>query len=583
MRVDELIISYLDLIILDSIIKEEFYMKNVKKIIIVVAASLALVACAGQEPAVTPTPAAPGTAPAETGGNNNVQGTRVVTTGLPATAVQVFFDGDTYEENRWTRLIRERLDIEVDVVFVQDTTTDAYNNWMNAMLATGNLPDVVRHGDISWLVRAQEAGFLMDISDVFESYASPSVQHWRTLYPQSFDGVSFNGRLYGFPFINDTFHEAPFLWIRDDWLEYAGGQAPRTVDEMVELARVFTHGNPSGPGVETFGFALSREIVPGNFGSITGLIGAFGVPAGPGPDGIFFHRDGQMTFSYIQPEVREALEVLRYMFAEGLINPEFIANDFSAMEANISEGRYGMMYHRNWGNWHPFSHSFQRDGVITRPYPVPTVPGRDLRLGVSSNVGGEFFVISANAQHPEAIMEILNLYQEVVIEFEDEAQLERYREDSQWRLAPIAVVVPTELHAPAVFQAFDDNGATIAGVARRAWRHTMDFQSGEATTPAAYGTWGQMNLDREFGGSMNIALNHYRPMGALVENLMQIERPDIWLQNSSVLQTMMEIAFTDIIIGNAPIDSFDVFVEQWLAAGGQATLDALEIIYQASN
>jgi putative aldouronate transport system substrate-binding protein len=506
----------------------------------------------------------------------------VVTTGLQATAVQQFFDGDTYEHNRWTRLIYDRLGIHVDVVFTQDATTDAYSNWMNLLLATGDLPDVVRHDDINWLVQAQAAGHLMDITDVFEREASPAVQHYRNTYPLAFQGVTFNNRLYGFPFINDTFHQATYLWLRDDWLEYAGGQPPRTVDEMVEMARLFTNGNPSGTGINTFGFGLSRDLLPGGgFGSISGLIGAFGVPAGPAQDGIFYRRDGRITFSLIQPEVRYALEILRDMFAEGLINPEFVAMDIDAFSAGISEGRYGMMYHRNWGTWFPFNLSFQSEGVVTRPYPAPSVPGRELRLGIGSNIGGEYFVISANAPHPEAIIHILNLYNDIIVDFEDENYFIRYWENEQYRLAPIFIGIPTELHAPVVFQANIDGGANVRGMARRAWQQVFNFEAG-SDAPDAFGTWGQMNTQGEFGGSMSIALNYYRPRNALVENIMAVERPDIWTQNASILQTMMETTFTDIIIGNQPLDAFDTFVDQWLAAGGQATLDAMEILYPAN-
>jgi putative aldouronate transport system substrate-binding protein len=261
-----------------------------------------------------------------------------------------------------------------------------------------------------------------------------------------------------------------------------------------------------------------------------------------------------------------------------LIDPEFVTMDGDSFSAAVSEGRYGMMYHRNWGTWHPFNLTFQSDGVVTRPYPNPVAAGHQLRIGLDSNVGGEYFVISANAQHPEAIMQILNLYNEVAVEFEDEYNFLRYWDNEQYRLAPIFIGIPNELHAPLVFQAFQDGGANITGVARQTWVFAQDFIDGTAAEPSNYGVWGQMHTEGD-GGSMAIALNIYRPQGAFVENIMAIERPDIWLQNSSILQTMLETTFTDIIRGTAPIDAFDVFVEQWLLNGGQETLDQLEVLY----
>ena len=83
-----------------------------------------------------------------------------------------------------------------------------------------------------------------------------------------------------------------------------------------------------------------------------------------------------------------------------------------------------------------------------------------------------------------------------------------------------------------------------------------------------------------YGGSMKIALE-YKDKGWLVQNVLASEMPDIWLQNSSVLADMVETTFVDIIVGNKDLDYFDEFVKNWLAAGGQETLDWLDAKYPA--
>ncbi|MDR1641467.1 MAG: extracellular solute-binding protein, partial [Clostridiales bacterium] len=476
----------------------------------------------------------------------------------------------------------DELNIDLKVAFSADITTDAYRNKVNALLATGDLPDVMRWGDVSWFRQAQEAGYLADITDVFDQYAGESVKNYKELYPDCFTGASVDGRLYGFPYIDDKFHQAAYLWIRDDWLANTNSKPPTTVDEMIELARKFTFEDPDKDGLnDTYGFALHKQLVLSNYGTLLGLTSAYGVP-GYNATGVFYRGDdGKITFPYIQPGMKETLAVARQMYEEGLIDPEFITKDTSNMEADISEGKYGMMYHMNWGTWHPFNYSFEKDGVITRPYPVPTVPGRPYKMGIESNIGGEIFVISKSCKNPEALMKILNLYNKVAIEFTDQDDFLKYWSDEQYRLCPIYIGIPTELHAPAIWQAIEDGGKDIAGVARQNYQYVLDFESGANHDANAYGTWGQM-FKEGAGGSMNIALNVYRPAGALVTNIMSTERPEIWLQNSSVLQTLLETSFTDIILGNKPLDSFDTFVADWLKAGGQQTLDEMEVLYPNS-
>ncbi len=64
---------------------------------------------------------------------------------VQASAVQQFIDGETYENNVWSRLIKDKLNIDLEVAFSADTSTDAYNQQMSLLLATGEFLD--KHGN----------------------------------------------------------------------------------------------------------------------------------------------------------------------------------------------------------------------------------------------------------------------------------------------------------------------------------------------------------------------------------------------------------------------------------------------------
>ena len=57
-----------------------------------------------------------------------------ITWSVPTSAVQQFFNGDTYENNVWSRLIKERLNINIEVAFSADNSTDMYRNKLNTTL-----------------------------------------------------------------------------------------------------------------------------------------------------------------------------------------------------------------------------------------------------------------------------------------------------------------------------------------------------------------------------------------------------------------------------------------------------------------
>lgn len=505
-----------------------------------------------------------------------------ITWAVQASPVQQFIDGDTYDDNVWSRLIKEKLNIDLEVAFSADTTTDAYKQKMNVMLASGEFPDVVRWSDRTFFKQAQEAGFIQPIGPSFDAYATDAVKAYETNYAEAFEGATIDGVLYAFPYMNDNFHQAYNLWIRDDWLENTGTEPPKTVEEMVELARIFTEEDPDGNGVDdTYGFAFSGTVTQNNYGTITGLANAFGVP-GFDSTGTFFRKDdGELTFAWIQPEMKEVLSILRDMYEKGYINPEFTADDVSTMEEDVTNGTIGMAYGPCWGTWHPYNYSYQADGVITRPYPIPEAEGYTPKIGIESAKTGDLFMIGAGCEHPEAMVKILNLYEQVAISSDDPNDFQTYWANEQYRFCPAYIGIPTELFAPVIHEALEAGTSEgLSGTALEYYNYVVGFEDGSlADDTNAYGTWGQMNLTDQ-GGSMKIDLD-YKANGWTVTNVMENERPEIWMQNSSVLGDMVNTTFVDIIIGNQPVEYFDTFVENWLNAGGQETLDALDEMYPA--
>lgn len=505
-----------------------------------------------------------------------------ITWAVQASAVQQFIDGDTYDDNVWSRLIKDKLNIDVEVAFSADTSTDAYNNKMNILLASGEFPDIIRFSNRTFFKQAIDAGYIQPLDEVFEKYATDAVKQYRIDYADAFEGATVDGKLYAFPYMNDNFHQAPFLWIRQDWLDNLNAVAPTTVEEMVELARRFTFEDPDQNGEnDTYGFGLAGAVVQSNYGTLLGLAGAYGVP-GYGNSGVFFRgEDGKITFAYLQPGMKEALALVRDMYAEGLIDPEFTAEDVASMESDVATGRIGMMYHMNWGTWHPFNYSYQQTGVITKPYPIPTKEGYDPKLGINSNQVGDLFMISSACKNPEAAIKILNLYEQVAISSPNPEDFKTYWANEQYRLCPMYIGIPTENFAPILHKALAAGSSEgLTGTVLEYYNYVVGFEDGTlAKDTNAYGTWGQMYIDG-YGGSMKIALD-YKDKGWLYTNIMANEMPEIWVQNSSVLGDLVDTAFVDIITGVKPIESFDTFVEEWLAAGGQQTLDEMEVLYPA--
>ena len=567
--------------------EEKIMKKTCKKIfamLLVTAMLTSLTACAGSQGDKTspaPTSGAGTETPADTAQTDPQWGAYdkpvKITSAVQASAVQEFHEGDSYGDNEWTRLIKDTFNIDVEVAFSADITTDAYRNKMNVLLASGDLPDVLKFDDRNWLKQAIDAGYVMDITEVFDKYASDEVKQYQVDYADAFAGVTYDDKLYAIPYMSNNFHQATNLWIREDWLENTGMSVPTTIDEMVELARVFRNGDPDGNGIngDTYGLCLADNVIQSNYGTIMGILEAYGVPC-YGNNGIFYrNKEGKITFSYIQPEAKKALEVVRNMYQEGLIDPEFMVKDTSKLETDWAQGTIGMTYHMNWGTWHPFNIIYEDQGVITKPHPLPTADGYEVRQGIQSNQVGEYFVISSKCKNPEAVMKILNLYEKTAISGSEE-DFKNYWADEQYRLSPIYLGIPTENFAPQLLEALAAGSpGDLKGTALQYYNYVKGFEDGSLAKDAnAYGTWGQMFSE----GSMKIDLD-YQKNGQIVTNIMASVQPDIWVQNSSVLGDLVKAAYLAIITGEKDLDYFDTFVQEWLKAGGQETLDEMEKLY----
>jgi len=448
---------------------------------------------------------------------------------------------------------------------------------LNAIIASGDLPDIFKTQDTNVFLQLAQNGQLANLTDVYTTFATDSVKAYQKRFADAFQGATLDGKLYAIPRMNDNFHQAPFLWIRDDWLKRTNSQPPTTIEEMVALAKKFATGDPDGNGIngDTVGLALNKDLTRQQHASIRGIASAFGVP-GLYQDMFYRGANGKMTFSWIQPNMKPALALLHDMYAQGLINKEFTAKNESALVEDITSGKIGMAYGPNWGTWYPYNNVYKKDGVITRAYPIPTEAGYNYEVGIQSNAVGQMTMVSKSFAHPEASIKILNLYDQVVNHGTNDDYL-RYWANEQYRLDPVYIDIPNEVYETEVLSALTKGtGDGLPSFAKKSYDYVVGFQNGTlAHDDNAFGTWGQMNPQ----GSLQIVLNRYEPDHAVVQSILGIKRPDIWLQNTSVLNTLTVTTFTDIITGVKPVSYFDTYVQQWLKAGGQQTLDELEKMY----
>jgi putative aldouronate transport system substrate-binding protein len=503
-----------------------------------------------------------------------------LTWGVNSSSVQQFKDGDTYDNNIWSRKFKDDLGIDLKMAFSADGASGAYENQVTLAIASGDVPDIMRVSSYRLFEQGARAGLWTDLSTVYDQYADDWMKMIRAKYPAAFDYASVDGKLYGVPPLNDNRQFGALLWIRDDWLQKLNLKAPTTIDEMIAVARAFTFNDPDGNGKnDTYGLALNSNLVTDDFAYLHGIFSAFGVPA-------FTHQmyyrgaDGKMTFAYLDPHAKDALRVIAQMFKDGLIDPEFTVMDVNKIAEYVVSSRVGMEYGHQWNTWWPWNGLFTATGILAHPYVIPTQPGISPKIGHPSNVaGGDITVISAKNKNPEALIKMFNLYNQTVNPYMSDEVAAKYDADEQYRFSPTWINEPQEPNYQPLLQAAFDKSSPDGMPQNLISRYNQinDFSAGTNTSTDAYGLWGQYSNE----GSMYLIMNKYVPNGWMVESVLGATWPQVLIDSDASLQKITLQAFTEIINGTRPVDYYDTYVQNWLRAGGQQVLDELDKLYPA--
>ena len=469
-------------------------------------------------------------------------------------------EGDDVYNNPYTRATNEDLNVYVDYDWVVDAAQ--YNTKLNTMLATGDLPDYFSCNATTMRDLAEE-GLIYDLTELYDVCASDQLKAYAAGFPEGFDSAKIDGQVYGIPNLGFGAISLPnIMWLRSDWLEKYNLEAPKTIEELENIARVFKENEGAT------GLAIEKSMFDG-IDNVVAYFNAF--HAYPQ---IWIEKDGKLEYGSIQPAVRDTLEWLQKMYAEGLIDQEFGSKDVNKVTEDLINGKTGIMSGLNWACFWPLTDALKANPeAIWKPYPVPSVDGEEVKLQASWPVDS-YIVISKDCEHPEAVFKMLNHFIQVTEEMRFPA--EDYN-GLDWQAGYISTANPIREydHHVLLADALEARDPSILGdVASLHNNYEASLTWLDEKNPDGFGVYFQRSHEGSFG-----VIKEYIDNDDILFTAVQGPDPTGYANIKSTLQTMEVEVFTKIIMG-APIEEFDKFVEDWKALGGD---DATEEINAAYN
>ncbi len=254
-------------------------------------------------------------------GKNEVSGDgATLTVGIPQNA-----NVTNYDENALTKYIEEKLDINIEFVFFNNSS-EYYLQQLSLMAASNEkMPDVLwgfQGMDNTTRNEFGDAGYFLDLTDLIDKHGTNYKEHLEQLPAEMQDrikakGTASSGGFYGMPLYQVTLVDnvQNMTYINQTWLDKVGMKAPTTVDELYKVLKAFKEQDPNGNG--------KADEIP-MFGT-TGMgmnicdyvINAY----------VYYNHtndinvtDGKVWAPYTTDEYRQALIFLNKLFKEGLLS-----------------------------------------------------------------------------------------------------------------------------------------------------------------------------------------------------------------------------------------------------------------------
>lgn len=480
--------------------------------------------------------------------------------------------GDTYEDNAYTRYLKNVLNIQNENVFALEAD-GSYEEALEAAISDRDIPDVMVVNGRDNLIRLVESGLVEDLTDVYEQCTTDTIKEMYDSYGESLLGsATFDGKLYALP--NSEIDDgAMMLWLRDDWIRELGLEEPQTMDEAMDIVKAFKDNKMGGD--ETIGLACSIGLIAGS--SETYGVDTIFTMHGSCPENWILDQDGTVVYGSLTPETKEALGYLNRLYEDGVLDSRFLLRKSENIDDLIANGQCGAIFGRWWAPNNPLILSYDADHTADwKPYfftveqenQVPTFVSYDHWM---------YVVVRKGYEHPEIVCKYVSAIFDYS-RYEDNRYAREVNEYFSINVDPAARPMNINVdYRDALYRSGENirkaltnelSLTELSGLERSYYDTCRSFVSGNLTTAAGWAAY----------ASRVTAVDVLTSGGMRDEETLFMG--DVDMEIPQELQDLERETFLQIIAGEKPLDYFDVFVEQWYENGGAELTERVRSAYE---
>ena len=246
-------------------------------------------------------------------------------------------DGDTYEDNAYTRYLKEILNVQNENAYME--REDRYDEYVNVLVNDHTLPDVLVVSDRETLKELVDNDLVADLSEVYENCTSKRIKEMFESYGSDLlDSVRFNGKLMAIP-ETVTDHGPRLMWLRKDWIEELGLEEPKTLEDAFDIVEAFTENRMgTEDGEDPIGLVCDTDLV-GSTSSSYSVDPVFDkFHASPQR---WINQNGEIVYGSLTEETKNALSYLHELYERGVLDQNFALRAQNNLRDLVVNGNCG--------------------------------------------------------------------------------------------------------------------------------------------------------------------------------------------------------------------------------------------------
>lgn len=489
-------------------------------------------------------------------------------------------DGMSYEDNAYTRFLKD--DLNIEVVYDWIASSSDYDEKMNLCIGSGTIPEMM-NVNVTQYRALLKYDMIQPLDQYFEDYASDKLKGYVESGGEELKKCITNdkGEMMAIPAPSMMVGEMNEMWIRQDWLDNLGLEVPRTWDEMAAVAEAFVTQDPDGNGEDdTIGI-----LGPGNSNHINDIgDNQFGLDPlfcsfQSYPQYWLQDEDGTVKYGSIQPETRTALEKIQKLYTDKLIDPEMLVRN-NCQEAVLS-GKVGIFFGPWWSgytvseatlageaDWRAYFTPLSEDGKYYTHMPDPT---------------SKYVVVSKSCKNPEAAFKIISYLVANEQQWTDDGITSSEMSCADfyplWNGYDNADEIEVSTETLEKYLAGEITMDDVDFSQHKLLKSDMEAVTELKKEPYDDFSLDKWNMDSDLAKTILPRLVSLLVGGAPYVNDKYIPVYNAYSGQTETMQTkwanlkkMEEETFAKIIMGKADISEFDTFVENWKNQGGDQIL-----------